>query len=117
MATMSLHSPSLPVLYRGRGPKSSPTLHRVERACTVRSRVRRVGGECDECWTAALGPLGDVMVMVIAPCVIRINHGTMNNHVETAADAARVRPFADRQCNKMYDIELLLERVVRESSE
>ena len=58
------------------------------------------------------------MVMVI-PCVIRINHEQPmdNNHVETAADAARVRPFADRQCNKMYDIELLLERVVRESSE
>ena len=116
MATVSLHSPSLPVLYRARprrGPKSSPTLHRVERACTVRSRVRRVGGECDECWTAALGPLGDVMVMVI-PCVsgeVRINH------VETAADATRVRPFADRRCNKMYDIELLLEQVVRESSE
>ena len=39
------------------------------------------------------------------------------NHVETAADATRVRPFADRRCNKMYDIELLLEKVVRESSE
>ena len=53
------------------------------------------------------------MVMVI-PCVsgeVRINH------VETAADATRVRPFADRRCNKMYDIELLLEQVVRESSE
>ena len=111
MATVSLHSPSLPVLYRARalGPKSSPTLHRVERACTVRSRVRGVAGECDECWTAALGPLGDVT----EPCVTSGSQPCR----ETAADAARVRPFADRRCNKMYDIELLLEQVVRESSE
>ena len=59
---------------------------------------------------------GDPMRYPDQPSTMMVD-GTMNNHVETAADAARVRPFADRQCNKMYDIELLLERVVRESSE
>ena len=57
------------------------------------------------------------MVMVI-PCVRSgSTHQPPCRDRATAADATRVRPFADRRCNKMYDIELLLEKVVRESSE